>query len=497
MVGPAFAAAIAYVDPGNFATNFAAGSHFGYRLLWVVVAANLVGMLVQTLSAKLGLATGRNLAEVCRERYPRPVVWAMWVQAELVAMATDLAEVIGGAVALSLIFGLPLAAGGVLVTALSFVLLAVDARGRRKFEAVVAGALACILVSFGWNLMQAGVPFGDVASGMLPGLPNIDSVLLAGGLVGATVMPHVVYVHSDLTSSHVTGAAPGAREPQLRREETFLPGRGKERTSELGRRRGVGREQLREVGREHLREVDETQPRAMGQEQRREGEQEQSRATGQEQRREGDQEQPRAMDQEQRRAMDQEQRRAMDQEQRRRLAWQVRLDVFVALAIAGLANAVMLIVAARLFHSGPFAPDTLEGIHAGLGALLGGGAALAFALALLASGLASASVGTYAGQVVMAGFIRRSLPTVLRRLLTVLPALAVLVAGVDPTQALIWSQLTLSFGIPFVLIPLIGFTRDRKLMGPLVNSRVTTAVAGSVAGIVVALNVVLAATVVS
>ncbi|MEU3727435.1 Nramp family divalent metal transporter [Streptomyces sp. NPDC031705] len=401
MIGPAFAAAIAYVDPGNFATNFAAGSDFGYRLLWVVVAANTVGMLVQFLSAKLGLATGRNLAQACRERYPRPVVWGMWVQAELVAMATDLAEVIGGAVALSLLFDLPLAVGGVLVTALSFVILAVDARGRRKFEAVVAGCLACILMGFGWNLLVAGVPLGDAASGLLPTMPGSEALLIAGGIVGATVMPHVVYLHSDLARRHRTDTAAGTGTGSL----------------------------------------------------------------------------------------------PMVHEDQRRLLWQVRLDVVVALAFAGVANMAMLVLAARLFHGGPAGADTLEGIHAGLGALLGGGAAVAFAAALLASGLASSAVGTYAGQVIMAGFLRRSVPLVLRRLVTVSPALVVLLLGIDPTQALIWSQLTLSFGIPFVLIPLVGFTRDKELMGPLVNTRATTVAAGCLAAVVVSLNVVLAVTV--
>lgn len=394
MLGPAFAAAIAYVDPGNFATNFAAGSDLGYRLLWVVVAANLLGMLVQVLAAKLGLGTGRNLAELCRDRYPRPVVWTMWVQAELVAMATDLAEVIGGAIALALLFDLPLVAGGVLITVFSFVILAFEACGKRKFEALIAACLACILAGFAWNLVRAGVRPGDVVGGLIPRLPDAHGLFIAGGIVGATVMPHVVHLHSDLAGRHARESSPDGA---------------------LGRRR--------------------------------------------------------------------------------RLLWQVRLDVFVALAFAGLANMAMLVVAAKMFHAGPLESDTLESIHAAFGTLLGGGAALAFALALLASGLASTSVGTYAGQVVMAGFLGRSLPLALRRAVTVTPALAVLAVGVDPTQALIWSQLVLSFGIPFVLIPLIGFTRDARLMGSLVNTRVTTALATVLAAVVVLLNVVLVATV--
>jgi manganese transport protein len=394
MLGPAFAAAIAYVDPGNFATNFAAGTDLGYRLLWVVVAANLLGMLVQVLAAKLGLATGQNLAELCRDRYRRPAVWCMWVQAELVAMATDLAEVIGGAIALALLFDLPLAAGGVLITVFSFVLLAFEARGKRKFEMLIAASLACILAGFAWNVVQSGVRPGDFAGGLIPSLPDAQGLFIAGGIVGATVMPHVVHLHSDLAGRHA--------------RETTTPSDG-----------GVGR---------------------------------------------------------------------------RRLLWQVRLDVFVALAFAGLANMAMLIVAAKMFHAGSLETDTLESIHAGFGTLLGSGAALAFALALLASGLASTSVGTYAGQVVMAGFLGRSLPLVLRRAITVAPALVVLAAGVDPTRALIWSQLILSFGIPFVLIPLIGFTRDARLMGPLVNTRTTTVLAAVLAGVVVLLNIFLVVT---
>ncbi|MEV5885342.1 Nramp family divalent metal transporter [Streptomyces sp. NPDC052020] len=405
MVGPAFAAAIAYVDPGNFATNFAAGADYGHRLLWVVVGANLMGMVVQFLSAKLGLATGANLAQLCRKRYPRPLVAGMWIQAELVAMATDLAEVIGGAVALSLLFDLPMAAGGLLVIAASFVILALDARGKRKFEAVVAGCLGVILLGFVWGLAAAGVRPGDLGSGLLPTVPDAQALLIAGGILGATVMPHVVYLHSDLASRH-------SREPRHPKD----PAR--------------------------------------------------------------------------RAAPD----RRPDPDRQRALVWQIRLDVVAALALAGLANVAMLVIAAQLFHGGPLPADTLESIHSGFGVLLGGGGALAFALALLASGLASASVGTYAGQVVMAGFIGRTLPITVRRLITVLPVLVVLLLGVDATQALLWSQLVLSFGIPFVLIPLVGFTRDTELMGPLVNGRATTVSAAVLAAVVVALNAVLAVT---
>ncbi|MEV4639912.1 Nramp family divalent metal transporter [Actinoplanes sp. NPDC049548] len=386
--GPAFVAAIAYADPGNFATNFSGGAVFGYQLVWVIVAANLMAMLIQSLSAKLGLVTGRDLPELCREHLPRPVSRALWVQAELVAMATDLAEIIGGALALSLLFGVPLPVGGLITCVVAFALLTLHQCGVRRFETVIAGLLGVILLGFLYDALRAGTDAGALAAGMVPSFSGTDSLLLATGILGATVMPHVIYLHSALTKSRATAAADPAQ-------------------------------------------------------------------------------------------------------QRVALRCQ-RVDTLVALGLAGLVNLAMLMIAARLFFgSGIPGTDSLEGIHAGLGLTLDGYAALAFAIALLASGFASSSVGTYAGQVVMQGFIGRSVPLSVRRLLTMAPAMVILLAGADPTTALVWSQVVLSFGVPFALIPLIWLTRRRDIVGAHVNRRITTAGASIAAGLIIALNVFL------
>ncbi|MEU7796403.1 Nramp family divalent metal transporter [Micromonospora tulbaghiae] len=384
LLGPAFVAAVAYVDPGNFATNSTAGARYGYLLVWVVVAANLAAMLVQTLTAKLGLATGRSLPELCREHLPRPLNRVMWAQAELVAMATDLAEVIGGAVALYLLFGVPLLPGGLIVGAASFAILALRARGFRTFEIAIAVLLGVIVLAFAVNLVSAQPDVSDAAAGLLPRMQGTDSMLLAAGILGATVMPHVIYVHSALTPNR-------------------LPAEG--------------------------------------------------------------------------------------ETQRRVIAKGLRIDVLIALGIAGAVNLAMLLVAASSFH-GTSIPgtDTLEGVHAGLATTLGAAAAVGFAVALLLSGLASTSVGTYAGEIIMQGFLRRRIPLLVRRMITLLPALAVLAIGVDPTRALVLSQVVLSFGIPFALIPVVMFTRRRDLMGSLVNRRATTAAAVAITAFVVALN---------
>src|SRR5690242_4494289 len=314
LLGPAFVAAIAYVDPGNFATNFAAGSGFGYLLLWVIVAANLTAMLIQLLSAKLGLATGRNLPEACRETFRRPVTGGLWAQAEVVAIATDLAEVIGGAVALNLLFGLPLPLGGAVTGAVAFGLLALQERGHRPFDRAVTALFAVIVFGFLLTLLRAPAEPGPLAAGLVPRFAGSESLLLATGILGATVMPHVIYLHSALTS-----------------------------------RRDVVRTTT----------------------------------------------------------------------QRQRLLRRHRRGVLVAMGLAGLVNAAMLVVAAALFHGSRIpGTDTLEGVHAGLARALDAPAATLFALALLASGFASSGVGTYAGQVVMQGFIRRRIPLLLRRALT-------------------------------------------------------------------------------
>jgi len=387
MLGPAFVAAVAYVDPGNFATNFSGGASFGYTLLWVIVAANLMAMLIQSLTAKLGLATGRDLATLCRENLPRPVTKGLWLQAEAVAIATDLAEIVGGAVALNLLFGVPLPIGGIITAVVAFVLLAAQSRGHRPFERVIVGLLLVIGLGFGYTLVGSGVDAGGVASGMVPSFSGSESLLLATGILGATVMPHVIYVHSALT-----------------------PGRYGDVVT-AGRTEGG----------------------------------------------------------------------------RRRLLKAQRIDVLVAMGLAGMVNAAMLIIAAQLFTADD-GIESLESVHAGLGDQLGTGAALAFAVALLASGFASSSVGTHAGQVVMAGFLRRHIPVLARRLITLAPALAVLVLGGDPTTALVWSQVVLSFGIPFALVPLLWLTSRRAVMGNWVNRPVTTIAGAVVATLIIALN---------
>ena len=385
LLGPAFVAAVAYVDPGNFATNVAGGAKYGFLLLWVILAANLMAMLIQYLSAKIGVVTGRNLPELCREHFPRTVSVGLWVQAELIAMATDLAEFVGAAIALNLLFGVPLFVAGLITGAVAFAILGLQTRGYRRFETTIAGLLGVILLGFIYEVVNAGAGAGEVAGGFVPGFAGNESILIATGILGATVMPHVIYLHSALTQSRVP-------------------------------------------------------PR--------------------------------------------------DEAERRQILRYERLDVLIAMGIAGLVNMSMLIVAASLFH-GKLNVDSIEGAHAGLNVTLGAGTAAVFGIALLASGLSSSSVGTYAGQVVMQGFIRRSIPLMLRRLVTMAPALVVLAVGLDPTKSLVVSQVVLSFGIPFALVPLLLLTRRRDVMGQLANARITTAVAAAVAALIIALNVFL------
>jgi manganese transport protein len=386
LLGPAFVAAIAYVDPGNFATNIAGGAKYGYLLLWVILAANLMAMLIQNLSAKVGIATGKNLPELCRERFPRPVSWGLWVQAELIAMATDLAEFIGAAIALNLLFDVPLFASGLMTAVVAFGILALQGRGYRRFEAAIIGLLALILLGFLYDTLSVSHDPGGIAKGFIPGFAGTDSILLATGILGATVMPHVIYLHSALTQGRV---------------------------------------------------------------------------------------------------------RPKDDRERRSLLRFTRVDVLIAMAIAGGINMAMLIIAGSLFHDSGLNVDSIESAYSGFESLVGTGAALAFALALLASGFASSSVGTYAGQVVMQGFIARTIPLALRRLVTMAPALLVLAIGLDPSRALVLSQVVLSFGIPFALVPLVLLTSKREIMGALVNRKVTTIAASIVAALIIALNVFL------
>lgn len=379
-IGPAFVVAVAYVDPGNFATNMTGGAQHGFLLLWVIVSANVLAMFIQYLSAKLGVVTGKNLPQLCRERFPRRVTHLLWVQAEVVAMATDLAEFVGAALALNLLFGVPLLPGALITAVVSSVILALEPLHRRRFEALIVTLLAVVLVGFLYQTLQVG-PLTDAASGLVPRLAGTDSILLASGMLGATVMPHVIYLHSELTrKNHHPNAA--------------------------------------------------------------------------------------------------EQRRVL------RVG---RTDIGVALGLAALVNLSMLVVAASVFY-GSFPAESLTEMHDGLDVLLGSGAALAFAVALLASGLAASSVGTYSGQVIMEGFLRRRIPLWLRRSITMAPALAVLAIGVDPTQALVLSQVVLSFGIPFALVPLVILTARRDVMGVLVNRPATIIVGAAIAALVSALN---------
>ena len=386
LLGPAFVAAVAYVDPGNFATNFSAGAQFGYGLAWVVALANLMAMMVQYLSAKVGVATGRDLPELCRERFPRAVTRVLWAQAELIAIATDLAEFVGASIGLNLLFHVPPLVAGLMTAVVAFGILALHQRGYRRFELAITALLGIVSLGFAYNLVAAHAAPASMAAGFVPHLPS-SALLLASGIIGATVMPHVIYLHSALTKSRVP---------------------------------------------------------------------------------------------------------CTDDAERRELLRFQRLDVVVALGAAGLINLAMLFVAAAVFsHTGQRAANSIQGAHAGLGHLVGGGAALAFAVALLASGLSSSSVGTYAGQVVMQGFIQRRIPLFARRALTMLPALLVLGLNLPATASLVISQVVLSFGIPFALVPLLLLTRRADVMGALVNRRLTTATTAGIAAVIIGLNVYL------
>ncbi|MQY24884.1 Nramp family divalent metal transporter [Nocardia aurantia] len=387
LLGPAFVAAVAYVDPGNVASNVSGGARYGYLLVWVVVLANVMAALVQYLSAKLGLVTGRSLPEMVRERADRPVRLAYWAQAELAAMATDLAEVVGGAIALQLLFGLPPLLGGLITVVVSMLLLVVQNRGgQQPFERVIIGLLAVISVGFVASVVLSPPSLSHTVNGLLPRFDGTRSVLLAAAIIGATVMPHVIYLHSGLARDRHGHPAPGPR--------------------------------------------------------------------------------------------------------RRVLLRATRWDVAVAMLIAGIVNLAMLLMAAHTF-GGRGDVDTIQAAHAAVRDALGPGAALLLAVGLLASGLASTSVGASAGAMIMAGLLRRRVPLLVRRIVTLLPALVVLVAGVDTTQALIVSQVVLSFAIPLALIPLVRFTGDRGLMGDDVNHRLTTAAAWVITTVISGLNLLL------
>jgi len=387
-MGPAFIASVAYVDPGNFATNIQGGAQFGYMLLWVIVASNLMAMLTQTLSAKLGIATGRNLAEMCRDQFPRWIVWAMWAIMEVVAMATDLAEFLGAALGFNLLFGMPLFVAGVLTGVVTLAILALERRGFRPLEAVITGFVGIIALCYLLETILGRPDWGKIAyHSVVPQFNGAESVVLATGILGATVMPHVVFLHSALTQGRII-----TRDPvQVRRLFRFEC-----------------------------------------------------------------------------------------------------IDVTLAMGLAGLVNGAMLIMAAAtFFEKGLTTVGTIEEAHRTLAPLLGSASSWVFAISLLASGISSSTVGTMAGQIIMQGFVHRQIPIWLRRLVTMLPALVVIAIGLEPTRTLVISQVVLSFGLPFALMPLVIFTARSDLMGVLVNRRLTTVAASLMTFLIIVLNIFL------
>ena len=387
LLGPAFVAAVAYVDPGNVAANLTAGANYGYLLVWVLVVANVMAVLVQYLSAKLGLVTGKNLPELLGDRLPRTGRLVFWAQAEIVAAATDLAEVIGGAIALQILFDVPLLLGGLIVGVISMIVLSVQSRrGQQPFEFVIIALLAVISVGFVAGLVVSPLSWGGVAGGLVPRFQGTETVLLAASMLGATVMPHAIYLHSGLAYDRHGASTEPARIARL------------------------------------------------------------LRAT--------------------------------------------RWDVLIALVVAGTVNIAMLLLAAASLR-GVAGTDTIQGAHAAIVAALGPLIGMLFAIGLLASGLASTAVGCYAGATIMAGLIHVRVPLLLRRAITLIPALIVLGIGFDPTRALVLSQVLLSVGIPFALIPLVAYTSNRALMGAFTNGRAIKVTAWVVAALIVLLNVVL------
>jgi manganese transport protein len=384
-LGPAFIASVAYVDPGNFATNIQGGAQYGYMLLWVIIWSNIMAMLVQTLSAKLGIATGKNLAEMCREKFPRPVVWMMWGLMELVAMATDLAEFLGAALGFNLLLGTPLWLAGILTAIATFLILGFERSGFRSLEAVITAFVGVIAISYVVETFLDRPDWGLVLnSAVIPRFSGTESILLATGILGATVMPHAIFLHSALTQNRIVVRKPKMLKKLFRYEQ---------------------------------------------------------------------------------------------------------IDVFIAMGAASLINAAMLIMAASTFHrSGLTGVGTIEQAYITLEPLLGKAASMVFGLSLLASGLSSASVGTMAGQVIMQGFLHFEIPVWIRRLVTMVPSLIVIFLGLDPTRTLVISQVSLSFGLPFAIIPLVYFTARKDLMGILVNHKVTTIAASLVAALIVVLN---------
>ena len=387
-LGPAFIASVAYVDPGNFATNISGGAQFGYTLLWVIAASNLMAMLIQSLSAKLGIATGKNLAEQCREHFPPWMVWVMWSLMEMVAMATDLAEFLGAALGINLLFGIPLWMAGILTGIITFLILGLERFGFRPLEAVITGFVAIGALNYVVETILDKPQWSLVFyHAVVPQFSGPESIVLATGILGATVMPHAIFLHSALTQGRIV-----VREPHL----------------------------LKRLFRFEL------------------------------------------------------------------------IDVAIAMGVASLVNGAMLIMSASTFHAqGMHDVGSIQEAYKTLTPLLGSAAGAVFAISLLASGLSSASVGTMAGQVIMQGFLHREIPVWVRRLVTMIPSLIVIAVGLDPTRTLVISQVVLSFGLPFAIIPLVMFTARKDLMGVLVNHKITTVLASLVAAIIVVLNIYL------
>ncbi|HEY9166049.1 MAG TPA: Nramp family divalent metal transporter [Candidatus Kryptonia bacterium] len=387
-LGPAFIASVAYVDPGNFATNIQGGSEFGYTLLWVILLSNIMAMVIQSLSAKLGIASGNNLAEHCRNEFSRPVVYMMWALMEIVAMATDLAEFLGAAVGFNLLFGFPLIIGGLLTALCTFLILGLERYGFRPLEIAITAMVSVIAVSYLLETILDRPEFGTILyHSVVPQFNGSESVLLATGILGATVMPHAIFLHSALTQQRIIVKDPG---------------------------------KLRKLFRFEI------------------------------------------------------------------------LDVTIAMGIASLVNMAMLVMAAATFHKhGLTNVATLQEAHVTLQPLLGKAAGWIFAVSLLASGLSSSTVGTSAGQIMMQGFLHKRIPVWLRRSVTIIPSIVVIAIGLDPTRTLVVSQVVLSFGLPFAIFPLIIFTNSSRIMGVLVNRKLTSIVICVFAALIVALNLFL------
>ncbi|MDQ0882695.1 Nramp family divalent metal transporter [Peribacillus sp. V2I11] len=386
-LGPAFIAAVAYIDPGNYATNITAGSKYGYTLLWVIFASNLMAVLIQSLSAKLGIATGKNLPELCREKFSKKTSFLLWIQAEAVIMATDLAEFIGAALGIYLLFDLPLITSAIIAAIGSFAILEIQRRGYRTFEALITVMIFVVVIAFGAQVFYAKPDTSAVVLGLFtPKFEGVDSILLSAGMLGATVMPHAIYLHSSLTQRRIVGI------------------------NDLERKR-IYRFEL--------------------------------------------------------------------------------IDIVIAMLIAGAINAAMVIVSAALFHKNGALVEDLEVAYQQFGAMLGPSVATFFGVGLLFAGLSSSSVGVMTGDVVMQGFIKRHIPIYLRRVITTVPPLLIILWGVNPSKALVMSQVVLSFGIAFALVPLIMFTSNKKIMGNLVNHKLTSSVAWLIAVLIIGLNLFL------